>query len=101
MLKMAGCQTVYVDGSFITAKMVPDDYDACWDIDGVDSSLLDPIMLDFRDKRVAQKTKYFGEFFPVYSKGGDIGEKMLRFFQMDRNGNTKGIIAFNLRRMRL
>jgi hypothetical protein len=34
-LKAAGCQTVYVDGSFITEKKVPGDFDACWDINGV------------------------------------------------------------------
>ena len=46
-LRVAGCQIVYIDGSFVTAKHVPNDFDACWDIDGVDPTLLDPILLIF------------------------------------------------------
>ena len=33
-LKIAGCLTVYVNGSFVTAKEVPNDFDACWEEDG-------------------------------------------------------------------
>ena len=44
-LKAAGCVAVYVDGSFVTAKQVPNDYDACWDVSGVDGSQLDPVFL--------------------------------------------------------
>ena len=29
-LKNAGCGTVYINGSFVTNKVVPNDYDACW-----------------------------------------------------------------------
>lgn len=32
LLKLARCRTVYVDGSFVTAKPAPGDFDACWDI---------------------------------------------------------------------
>ena len=28
-LKAAGCKTVYLDGSFVTSKEVPNDFDAC------------------------------------------------------------------------
>ena len=35
-LNRAGCSRVYIDGSFVTVKREPGDYDACWDIDGVD-----------------------------------------------------------------
>ncbi len=30
-LKTAGCRTVYLDGSFVTSKDIPDDYNACWE----------------------------------------------------------------------
>lgn len=101
MLFAAGCHTVYVDGSFVTEKAVPADYDACWELEGVDHNRLDPILIDFRYNRISQKVKYMGELFPVHSPVGDVGKQMLNFFQTDKNGNPKGIVAFNLRRMRL
>ena len=30
LLKAAGCRLVYLDGSFVTGKPEPGDYDACW-----------------------------------------------------------------------
>ncbi|MDQ3701448.1 MAG: hypothetical protein M3442_11080, partial [Chloroflexota bacterium] len=35
-LEAAGCPRVYVDGSFVTAKPDPGDFDGCWETDGVD-----------------------------------------------------------------
>ena len=35
-LKRAGCRTVYVNGSFVMNKYVPNDYDACWEEAGVE-----------------------------------------------------------------
>ena len=63
MLRFAGCRTLYLDGSFVTAKTFPSDYDACWETDSVDLRLLDPVFFDFTNFRAAQKAKYFGEFF--------------------------------------
>lgn len=64
----AGCVSFFLDGSFVTAKDHPGDYDACWDVVGVDPAMLDPVFYDFTDfkrAREAQKRKYFGEFFPA------------------------------------
>ena len=33
-LKAAGCRRVYVDGSFVTSKEGPGDFDGCWDHEG-------------------------------------------------------------------
>ena len=44
-LRQAGCRTVYIDGSFVTDKEVPNDFDACWDEEGVAPELLDPVLL--------------------------------------------------------
>ena len=30
-LRLAGCRTVYIDGSFVTSKDIPNDFDACWE----------------------------------------------------------------------
>ncbi len=99
-LRAAGCRTVYIDGSFVTAKRVPNDFDACWDIDGVDPALLDPILLTFDNGRAAQKAKYLGELFPAQFHEGGSGTTFLEFFQIDKEfGNPKGIIALDLRRL--
>ena len=29
-LRHCGCSVIYIDGSFVTEKLEPNDYDACW-----------------------------------------------------------------------
>ena len=93
-LTTAGCRRVYLDGSFATAKPVPRDYDACWEVSGVDPERLDPIfLLPGKPGRQIQKTKYGGEWFPV---GAHSARAWLGFFQHDREGVEKGILAMDL-----
>ncbi len=96
-LRNAGCQTVYVDGSFVTAITEPNDFDVCWDEKGVDFNKLDPVLLNFDAKRAAQKAKFGGEFFPAGWPAG-IGDRVfLDFFQTDKETEAqKGIVALNL-----
>ena len=95
-LKEAGCRTLYLDGSFVTSKNHPGDFDGCWDPDGVDAAKLDPVLLDFTNGRAAQKRKYHGELF-ISSLPADGGLTFLDFFQRDKaTGNPKGIIAIDL-----
>ena len=95
-LQIAGCQTVYLDGSFTTAKPHPDDYDGCWDHKGIDFARLDPVLLDFNGKREAQKRKYQGEMFPALSPNGSNGT-FLDFFQIEKfSGLPKGILRVSL-----
>lgn len=35
-LRTAGCRRAYIDGSFVTAKAMPADFDGCWETEGVD-----------------------------------------------------------------
>lgn len=96
-LKVAGCLEVYIDGSFITEKDDPSDYDGCWEAAGVDLSMLDRILLTFDPGRVAQKTKYGGEMFLAHAIAERrIGQRFLEFFQQDRDGRAKGIVALEL-----
>jgi hypothetical protein len=100
-LQRAGCQSVYIDGSFVTAKEVPGDFDACWSVDGVNADLIDPVLLDFDNERAAQKAKYFGDIFPAELPEGLSGKTFLDFFQTDKvTGNRKGIVGIRLRRKR-
>ena len=60
----AGCSSVLLNGSFVTKKELPGDYDAAWIEDGVDVTRLDPVLLDHEDGCRKMKEKYSGEFFP-------------------------------------
>ena len=96
-LKRASCRTVYIDGSFVTSKEVPNDFDACWEEEGVAPELLDPVLLQFDAGRAAQKARYLGELFPA-SLGATVeGMSFLEFFQTDREtGGSKGIVAVDM-----
>jgi len=96
-LKYAGCRTAYLDGSFVTAKELPADFDACWEIAGVDADRLDRELLDFSNRRAAQKARYGGELFPAEIAAEPAGTTFLDYFQRDRDtGQPKGMIAIDL-----
>jgi len=84
LLKRAGCRLVYIDGSFVTAKAEPQDFDACWGIAGVDLDRLDPVFLDFSYSRARQKARFLGELFPAELPEGITGRTFLEFFQTDK-----------------
>ena len=96
-LRRAGCQTVYIDGSFVTDKEIPNDFDACWEEVGVAPELLDPVLLRFDAGRAVQKARYLGELFPASIGATADGISFCEFFQMDREtGRSKGIVAVDL-----
>src|SRR5436190_22710558 len=96
-LRAAGCRRAYIDGSFVTAKAVPADFDGCWEVDGVDLTQLDPVLMTFAQRRAAQKRKYGGELFPADWAADAHGTSFLLFFQRDRaTRRSKGIIAIDL-----
>lgn len=93
-LKAAGCAAIYLDGSFVTGKPKPGDFDACWDPTGVDPAKLDPVFRDFSNGRAAQKAAFNGEFFPSSATEAASGKAFFEFFQVDRfSGGPKGILT--------
>jgi hypothetical protein len=97
-LRKAGCRKVFLDGSFITEKPIPGDFDVCWDYIGVDDSKLDPVFSDFDDRRKKQKERFHGEFFP-YHLPADGRHTFLDFFQIDKDTqNAKGIICIKFQK---
>jgi hypothetical protein len=81
----------------VTAKERPGDFDACWEIAGVDAGRLDHELLDFSDRRAAQKVRYGGELFPAETAAEPVGMTFLDYFQRDRDtGQPKGVIAIDL-----
>jgi hypothetical protein len=93
----AGCSRVWLNGSFVTAKEEPGDFDAVWSTVGVDRQRLrslSPEILDLGPHRVAQKRRFGGEFFPNIIEGSS-GREFAAFFQFDRDGSSKGIVVID------
>ncbi len=98
-LQAAGCQTIYINGSFVTSKLNPNDFDACWDDNGVDLTLLESIapLLYKSEQTSAQKARYRGEIFKSEALADIDGTRFIDYFQFNtRNNIPKGIIAIDL-----
>jgi Family of unknown function (DUF6932) len=97
-LRDAGCRRAYVDGSFVTAREDPADFDGCWEESNVDPLLLDPALMDFSERRRAQKERFGGELFPATMSPGPGYADFLDYFQHERATNApKGIVAIDLK----
>jgi hypothetical protein len=97
LLRAAGCERVYIDGSFVTAKEEPGDFDACWDARGVNFDWVDERLLTFDKGRATQKAAFRGELFIADSRATPQGTLFRDFFQTDRDGRRKGIIIIELK----
>jgi hypothetical protein len=97
-LQAAGCRRIYVDGSFVTSKRTPKDFDCCWEPAGVNLDLLPPELSGYvGNRRAAQQARYMGDIFPADSPEDELAANFLGYFQRDkRTGEAKGIIAINL-----
>ncbi len=94
-LAEAGCHRLWLNGSFVTAKDEPGDFDACWDQADVDLDTLDTVLLDLSNGRRAQKDRFGGELFPNVAEAG-AGLVFADFFQNDRETGRKGIVVIDL-----
>ncbi len=99
-LTRAGCKQIFLDGSYVTAKPEPQDYDLCWDPTDVDPKLLDPILWHpnfLKHPRTEQQQNYFGDYFQSSIFNGNSAQTFLDFFQIDKHsGQPKGIINIRL-----
>lgn len=95
VLAAAGCRRLWLNGSFVTAKEEPADFDACWESADVDIDMLDPVLLDFSARRAAQKARFGGELFPNVVDGGS-GLTFAEFFQNERDTGRKGIVVIQI-----
>lgn len=97
-MKAAGCRTVYINGSFVTAKEFPNDFDACFDPAGVDKARLDPVLLERTDAGLELiKARYGGDIRVDRETPPGSISPYLRFFMRDgRSGVEKGIIVVDL-----
>lgn len=95
-LAAAGCAMLLLDGSFVTAKLEPGDYDGVWETHGVNENLLDPVFLDDETGFASVRDKYLGDLFPAWDLA-QPGMLFHDFFQTDRDGVRKGVVLLNLR----
>lgn len=94
-LAAAACPTLWLNGSYITDKVEPGDYDATFaaePIDWISLGLAEPELLDFDAPRRTQKRVFGGELIPTFAAGVDFVD----FFQTNRDGARKGIIRIDL-----
>ena len=90
-LKTAGCTTLYLDGSFVTEKEEPGDYDCLWD----PTDVTDKLDMDLLKPLEDRKSKYLGDIFVYLPE--QRGFPYLEYFQKDEDDNPKGIIKIDLR----
>lgn len=99
-LRNYGCRTFYLDGSFVTAKEIPGDWDGCWDVAGVDVFRLAatfPLLWDDVGGRINQKAEYGGDIFPIQFTPMEDDHRVLREFQtVPATGQPKGVIVLDL-----
>lgn len=95
LLVAVGCTRLWLNGSFVTAKDEPADFDACWDPNDVDLDSLDPIFFDLSTGRASQKARFGGELFPnvVESASGLV---FADFFKNERDGGQKGVVVLHI-----
>lgn len=98
LLATAGCARVWLNGSFVTSKEEPVDFDVAWDSADVDLDRLDPIFFEFAEGRRAQKRRFGGELLPNVVESGS-GLVLTEFFQNERDTGRKGIVVIDPRRI--
>lgn len=95
LLYRYGCRVVYIDGSFVTAKILPNDIDVCYDNGPMNWEAFirqHPEFNDIRNGSRIQKLKYKSEFYAMNA----FEDSILRFFQRGRNDEPKGILKIYL-----
>jgi len=96
-LKEAGCETMYLDGSFITRKYGPGDFDACWEPFMPKGKVDNPALLEETDRgNWARKSEYFGDIFPRFTE--KYGDRVQKWQYDERTREVKGIIKIDLRK---
>lgn len=95
LLAQAGCRRLWLNGSFVTAKDEPGDFDACWDVESVDLDVIDPVLLDLSSGRAEQKRRFGGELFPNIIESGS-GLLFTEFFQNNPATGRKGIVVIQI-----
>jgi hypothetical protein len=104
LMASCGVVRVYLDGSFVTEKDLPNDVDGSYDLaEGVsaeDLGRLAPIFPPNPSNRTEAKRRFGVDFFPTAATELGSGQPFLRFFQTDREGHKRGVLSVELRERR-
>jgi len=97
--QLMGCDVIYLDGSFVSAKIAPNDYDACWDCTKNKKQVMSKVCESYLNAdSETQKDFFGGEIYPAFAKAPlneDIS--ILTYFQRVQFCNEhKGIIKIRL-----
>lgn len=89
------CRLFLLDGSFVTRKEFPGDYDACCDYAGMSPIAL--MRLRLMGSREIMKAEYLGEVY-AYEQlvPSDRRYTFREFFRRDRDDFPKGVVRLNL-----
>lgn len=94
MLASSDCPEVFLNGSFITSKEEPNDYDMCWEPCGIKATKEVRILLQNPQNL---KQQFLGDIRPrIPSPPYQID--LVDHWQTDAGGEAKGIIRINLRK---
>lgn len=104
LMAACGVVRVYLDGSFVTDKDRPNDIDGCYDlvedVTAEDLRRLAPIFPPSPFNRAEAKRRFGLDFFPAAATELGSGQPFLRFFQTDREGRERGVLAVELQEAR-
>lgn len=89
-----GCQTVYVDGSFVSKKKYPEDIDLCFDLTGVNAEKIEEVFPQFFDPNALGAIRR--DLFCHILHFNDTNRYLYNLLQTDRAGNFKGFVKLNL-----
>src|SRR5258708_10175084 len=98
-LKTVGCRAVYIDGSFVTKKIYPGDFDLCWDEKEVNYEFMNssyPGLTDFGFKMRNMKKRYGGDIFPMTNYTHSRGTCFFCFFLECKQRGEKRKIKISL-----
>jgi hypothetical protein len=91
-IKTIGCTAIYIDGSYVTNKLLPGDIDICWENTGIDLRLAFQKM-PILENPTAIKIIYGFDVFPANIMEKSSGRLFIDFFQRDKLTDLpKGII---------
>lgn len=93
ILRGCNCPEVYLNGSFITTKSEPEDYDLCYEPTGINGT---EEFKQFLETRETRKKEYLGDIFPRMPQP-PYETDHVEDWQIGRDGEVKGIIRIILR----
>lgn len=94
------CDILHIDGSFVSNKIAPADYDACWDTTAANRNdvlrVVEQSLLNSDSE--TQKEDFGGEIYPAFDKSPfNHGQTILEYFQTIKDSDErKGIIKLKL-----